>query len=104
MVDLGTPVAGLLTEVLVDRGDAVKSGQLVAKLDSTVEEAQLALDRYRANNTTEADAARVDLEWNQRELERKKELRGNMFAKINDVDEYETKVAQDPSLDPEGRN
>jgi RND family efflux transporter MFP subunit len=95
LVDLGTPVAGLLTEVLVDRGDAVKSGQLVAKLDSTVEEAQLALDRYRANNTTEADAARVDLEWNQRELERKKELRGNMFAKINDVDEYETKVAQD---------
>jgi hypothetical protein len=41
---------------------------LVAKLDSTVEEAQLALDRYRANNTTEADAARVDLEGNQREL------------------------------------
>ena len=37
----------------------------------------------------------LDLEWNKRELERKKALRGNMFAKINDVDEYETKVAQD---------
>lgn len=95
VIELGTPVAGLLAEVLVDRGDAVKAGQMVARLDSSVEEAQLALDRYRAKNTTEVDAAHLDLEWNKRELERKKELRGNMFAKINDVDEYETKVAQD---------
>jgi RND family efflux transporter MFP subunit len=98
VVDLGAPVAGMLAEVLVDRGDAVKSAQLVAKLESSVEEAQLALDRYRAKNSTEADTARLDLEWNKRELERKKELRANMFAKINDVDEYETKVAQDQVL------
>lgn len=95
VIQVGTPVAGLLTELLVDRGDRVKAGQLIARLDSSVEEAQLALDRYRAKNTTEIDAARVDLDWNERELERKKKLRDNMFAKIGDVDEYQTKVAQD---------
>jgi RND family efflux transporter MFP subunit len=95
VIELGTPVAGLLTQLLVDRGDTVKAGQLIAQLDSRVEEAQLGLDRYRAKNTTEIEAARTDLDWNQRELERKKKLRDNMFAKIGDVDEYETKVAQD---------
>ena len=95
VIEVGTPVAGLLTQLLVDRGDTVKAGELIAQLDSRVEEAQLALDRYRAKNTTEIEAARTDLDWNQRELERKKKLRDNMFAKINDVDEYQTKVAQD---------
>ena len=45
IVQLGSPVAGLLSEVLVDRGATITAGQVVAKLESSVEEAQLdALD------------------------------------------------------------
>jgi multidrug efflux pump subunit AcrA (membrane-fusion protein) len=40
------PVFGTLAELFVDRADPVKKGQLVAKLDTTVEEAQVALDGH----------------------------------------------------------
>jgi RND family efflux transporter MFP subunit len=95
LVQLGSPVFGTLARVFVDRTDVVTQGQVVAKLDTTVEEAQLALDRYRANNTAQVDADKVDLGWNQRELARRQQLAGNMFSKANDIDEYVTKVEQD---------
>src|SRR5260370_41202628 len=95
VIQLGSPIFGVLAQVFVDRGDPVKAGQVVAKLDTRVEEAQVALDRYRATNTTQIEAAQVDLAWNQRELERRKRLQNNLWAKINEVDEYQTKVEQD---------
>jgi multidrug efflux pump subunit AcrA (membrane-fusion protein) len=52
VIQVGGPVFGILAEVFVDRADTVKKGQLVAKLDTTVEESQLALDLHRAQNTT----------------------------------------------------
>ena len=95
VVQLGSPVFGLLSAVFVDRSAVVKKGQVVAKLDTTVEEAQLALDRYRATITAQVDAGKVDMAWNQRELARRQQLAGNMFSKANDIDEYVTKVEQD---------
>jgi RND family efflux transporter MFP subunit len=95
VIQLGSPVFGVLGNLYVDRADAVKQGQVVAKLDTTVEEVQAALDRYRAGNTTQVDADKVDLAWNQRELDRRQKLAGNMFSKANDIDEYVTKVEQD---------
>lgn len=95
VIDVGSPVFGLLAKVLVDRADKVKHGQVVASLNTTVEEAQLALDRHRAENTAQLESAQTNLGWNQRELARKQKLANNMFSRINDVDEYETKVEQD---------
>ncbi|HEY1413777.1 MAG TPA: hypothetical protein VGF36_16655, partial [Rhodopila sp.] len=46
LVQLGSSVFGTLARVFVDRTDVVTQGQVVAKLDTTVEEAQLGLDRY----------------------------------------------------------
>ena len=95
IVQLGSPVAGLLTEVLVDRGATVTAGQMVAKLESSVEEAQLEIERFRAKNTTQIEAGRVDLELNKKELAIKEKLRDNMFAVITDVDKFKALVAQD---------
>jgi RND family efflux transporter MFP subunit len=95
LVQLGSPVFGLLTGVFVDRAETVKDGQVVAKLDTTVEEMQLALDRFRATNNTQVEAAQADMAWNQRELARRQQLAGNMFSKANDVDEVATKIEQD---------
>lgn len=95
LVQLGSPVFGLLTGVFVDRAETVKQGQVVAKLDTTVEEMQLALDRFRSTNTTQVEAAQADMAWNQRELARRQQLAGNMFSKANDIDEVATKVEQD---------
>jgi membrane fusion protein, multidrug efflux system len=95
LVQLGSSVFGVLAGVFVDRTQAVKQGQVVAKLDTTVEETQLEADRFRATNTTQIEAIEVDMAWNQRELARRQQLAGNMFSKANDIDEYVTKVAQD---------
>jgi RND family efflux transporter MFP subunit len=95
LVQLGSPVFGVLAGVFVDRTEVVKQGQVVAKLDTTVEETQLALDRFRATNTAQIEAEKTDMAWNQRELARRQQLAGNMFSKANDIDEYVTKVEQD---------
>ncbi len=95
VVQLGSPVFGVISELLVDRADPVRKGQILARLDSTVEQAQLALDRFRATSTTAVEAAQADLTWNLRELARRQRLAQNMLSRANDVDESETRVAQD---------
>jgi len=92
---LGSPVFGVISGLFVDRATPVIAGQLLAKLDTTVEEAQVALDRYRAKNTLAIEAGQTDLAWNQRELSRKQRLAGNMFSRANEIDEYVTKIEQD---------
>ncbi len=52
-VDLSSPVPGQLESVLVDRSDSVTAGQVVATLDSRVEEANLAIARFHASTDTE---------------------------------------------------
>lgn len=94
VVQLGSPVFGLIDGVFVDRGDTVTQGQLLAKLNTSVEEAQLALDRYRATNVTPIESARADMAWNQRELARRQQLAGNMFSRANEVDEIVTRIEQ----------
>jgi RND family efflux transporter MFP subunit len=95
VVQLGSSVFGVLAELSVDRSDTVSKGQVIGKLDTSVEEAQVALDKYRAKNMAPLRAAKADLAWNQRELERRQKLANNMWSKANDVDEALTKVEQD---------
>jgi RND family efflux transporter MFP subunit len=52
-VELSTPVAGILQEVAVDRGDLVTTGQVVARLDSRVETLQRDLARARSTDMTQ---------------------------------------------------
>lgn len=52
-VELSTPVAGILDDVAVDRGDLVKAGQVVARLDSRVETLQRDLARARSTDMTQ---------------------------------------------------
>jgi membrane fusion protein, multidrug efflux system len=51
-VRLSTPVAGIVAEVPVERGDTVRRGDVVALLDSTMEEIALTLAKARAGNRT----------------------------------------------------
>ena len=52
-VDLGSQEPGQLSEVLVDRSDRVSAGQVVASLDSRLEEASVAIASLRAAMDTE---------------------------------------------------
>ena len=46
--ELGSASAGVLSNVLVQRGDVVKKGQVVAELNTSVDEATLGLRRAEA--------------------------------------------------------
>lgn len=82
-VNVGSEVIGVLSEVPVDRGDYVKKGDVIARLDSKVEQQTKELKRER-------------LEYLTREQERKKQLFKKGIISSQEIDEAETavKVAQ----------
>ena len=51
IVDVGSPVSGIIAKVYAERGDMVKLGQPLSRLNSAVEQAALELARTRANST-----------------------------------------------------
>ncbi len=62
-VKVGSPVTGVLSEVLVSRGNPVTHGQVIARIESSLEAATEKLDRFRAesNARIEAQTARLAL-------------------------------------------
>lgn len=82
-VNVGSEVTGVLSEVPVDRGDYVKKGEVIARLDSKVEQETKELKRER-------------LEYLSREHERKKQLFKKGIISSQEIDEAQTavKVAQ----------
>jgi hypothetical protein len=93
-VQFGSAVNGLLSALLVDRGDTVTQGQVVAQLESSVEQATLALDQMRASNDSAVKAEQADMELSEREAERKKFLVEQKIANLNSLDELQTKVRE----------
>jgi RND family efflux transporter MFP subunit len=93
-VQLGSAVSGVLSATLVDRGDTVKQGQVVARLESSVEQATLALDRMHASNDSAIKVEQADRDLSARETERKKFLVEQKVANVNSLDELQTKVRE----------
>lgn len=93
-VQLGSPVNGILSATLVDRGDVVKKGQVVAELESSVEQATAALDRLRASDDSAIKAELADKELAERQVDRKKQLVDEKIANLNSLDELQTKVRE----------
>jgi RND family efflux transporter MFP subunit len=94
LIQLGSAVSGMLSETLVDRGDTVKQGQVVARLESSVEQATLSLDRARASNDSAIKVEQADRELTTRELDRKKSLAANQIVNQNALDELQTKARE----------
>jgi RND family efflux transporter MFP subunit len=86
MVKLGSPVPGILAKVLVRRGDTVAQGQEVAQLESTIETAAVAYNRFRALSTAKIDAQKQRLALATARMGRASELIGR---KIISEDKFE---------------
>jgi RND family efflux transporter MFP subunit len=91
--NLGSQLPGLLEQVLVQRGDHVRAGQVVARLFSEVETAQVALDRLRASSTAEIEAREAQVTLAQRQLERTKDLYAHQVATAQHMDELAAQAA-----------
>lgn len=79
VTSLGSPVEGTLSEVLVDRGAFVTKGQVVARLNSTVEAATVNLKSAQE-------------EFGKRKVERNEELYKKQLISANEKDELETQT------------
>jgi membrane fusion protein (multidrug efflux system) len=79
VVNVSSQVAGILEEVMVERGDRITKGQVIAKLNSDIEEA-----------ASELAMARV--EFGKRKVLRNEDLYKKELISIHDKDEMETEL------------
>lgn len=79
VANVGSAVEGTLSQVLVDRGAAVGRGQVVARLNSAVEAANLDLRKAQA-------------EFGKRKVQRNEELFRKELISANEKDEIETQT------------
>jgi RND family efflux transporter MFP subunit len=84
---IGSPVTGIISAVEVDRGDRIRRGQVLARLESSVEEATLALARARAASGAEIDARRARLEQTRTELARAASLHERAVVSTQRIEE-----------------
>jgi RND family efflux transporter MFP subunit len=84
-VRISSQVPGVIDEVLVERGDLVKKGQIVAKLRAGVEKADVEL-------------ASVQVEFSKRKLARNQELFAQEHISANEKDEIETEMKKGEAL------
>lgn len=77
ITEVGSPIDGILEKVNVDRGDLVTAGQVVARLKSGVEEAELVVKRTK-------------VEFGRRKNERNEDLFRKQLISAQEKDEMET--------------
>ncbi|MDH4173330.1 MAG: efflux RND transporter periplasmic adaptor subunit [Betaproteobacteria bacterium] len=88
-IDMRSPVEGIIESVLVQRGELVKKGALVAKLSSGPERAALDLARSRARMEGELKSAEARVGLARKKWERADELQRQNFVSANARDEAE---------------
>jgi len=79
VVRISSPVAGVIDTVLVGRGDHVKKNQVLVRLKSGVQKAEVRL-------------ARIKAEFDARKAERNKRMHDDKLISESDMDELETKA------------
>ena len=79
VVELGSPVIGVIESIKVERGDRVKKGQVIAVLRADVERAAVGVAATKAQVDAEVQAALANNDLAQRKYERAKELVAQKF-------------------------
>jgi len=101
IVKLASPVVGVIARLDVDRGDVIRKGQALGKLDDGVEEANLALAKVRASSDHLVKSAQARLDFLRRKSGRAGQLMAHNFASQATADEAEAdlKVAEQQLTD-----
>jgi RND family efflux transporter MFP subunit len=89
-VVVSSPVDGVLERVLVDRGDLVKAGQVLATLESSVERAAVAAARVRAEKQSALKSGQARVEFGDRRYHRTREMFRKELVPLKEMDEAET--------------
>lgn len=89
IIELRSPLEGLIERVEVDRGDAVKQGQVLIVLDAAADRARLDLAKYRSEMRGALQAADSRLDFSAKKLKRQQDLFKNEVVSALEYDETE---------------
>ena len=93
VISLGAASDGLISHVLVDRGDRVQTGQVLAQLDVSVPRANAALAKARAEGTAERRVIEAKLADIRRRLVQYEALLKDGFRTSEEVDLLKTELS-----------
>lgn len=93
MVEMSSAVEGVISEVLVEKNDQVKKGEVVARLDAGLEAATAELRRVQAELNSDVQAQQLGLEFSNRALTRVKDLYEKKAASFSELDKLKTEHA-----------
>ncbi len=96
VVEVSSPVSGIIQAIHVDRSDVVQQGQKLVELESAVEQASVELARARAAMDGEVKSSATNFAFNKRKYKRIKQLYVKKAVPFHQKDEAETdlKLAQ----------
>lgn len=92
-VEMSSAVEGVISEVLVDKNDVVKKGDVLARLDAGLESATAELRRVQSELTSDVQAQQLAVEFSQRALTRVKDLYDKKAASFSELDKHKTEHA-----------
>ncbi len=90
VVNVSTAVEGVLSEVAVEKGDVVAEGQVIATLQSEVEQAAVELAEMRVAMNAQIAARKAELESARRKVKRSTELGDQSFISSEMLDQIRT--------------
>src|SRR4051812_18444951 len=92
VVKLASAAVGMIARLDVDRGDVVRQGQVVGKIEDGVEAATLALARARATNDSPVKSAEARVQFLRHKYERLKQLHAKSVSPLASLQEAEAEV------------
>ena len=92
-IEIGSSIVGTIETIAVERSDYVEAGQVLATLESSVEEAAVQVAQARAERTVELDSTRVSLELGAKRRARAKDLYEGATLSLDLREEVETEAA-----------
>jgi RND family efflux transporter MFP subunit len=92
VVDLSSPVVGIIEKLYVERSEAVSEGQVVAQLAASVERASVELARYRASVQSEIELGNVNINFDQLRKKRIDSLLAKQSISLENADQVEREM------------
>jgi RND family efflux transporter MFP subunit len=92
-ISIATPVEGLIHTVPVERGDWVTKGQVILTLESSLEEATVAIAKAKADAEAVLKSSQLKVGFSSRNFERALDLIKNDSIAQHDVDQAQTEKA-----------
>ena len=92
IVELASPVTGLLDKVTVKRGDRVSKGQIVAALESRAESYAADMSRFRSEQVGPTRLAEQKIEFSKRKFGRRQAMARERLLAVQESDDAEAEL------------